>query len=106
MRNQGVLLLFDFSLHKLLQSKTLVGLLKGLISRRQTGRAAWCATASAKLKSLVEQDPAYRARYLKAVQTLHVIPSCGNWLPLAQAFEVRDLLLRDREFEDRRAART
>ena len=71
MRSQGVLLLFYFSLHKLFQSRTLLAVLRGLVPRRQGRRGHPVRDRFRQIRTLVERDPAYRARYLKAVKTIH-----------------------------------
>jgi len=94
MRNQGVLLLFYFSLHKLFQSKTLVAVLKQLIPRKVNSRGRKVRDRFRQIQILVERDPDYRARYLKTMRTLHVI--VGRQLSaVARTFELDILLLKD-----------
>jgi hypothetical protein len=71
MRNQGILLLFYFSLHKLFQSRTLVTVLRGLIPRRVNPRGRRVRDRFRQIRTLVERDAQYRQRYLKALGTLH-----------------------------------
>jgi hypothetical protein len=71
LRNQGVLLLFYFSLLKLLQSQTLLKVLRGLVPRRLDGRGRRVRDRLRQIRSLVEQDPEYRGRYLTALRTVH-----------------------------------
>jgi len=96
MRSQGVLLLFYFSLHKLFESKTLTGVIKGLIPRKTTQRGRRVRDRFRQIRNLVENDPIYRARYLKAMRALHVIAT-RQLVTVAKALELPDLVLRDRE---------
>jgi hypothetical protein len=73
MRNQGVLLLFYFSLHKLFQSRTLVGVILSLIPRRPGHRGRMVRDRNSQIRALVEGDPSYRQRYLRALRTLHAL---------------------------------
>jgi MinD-like ATPase involved in chromosome partitioning or flagellar assembly len=94
MRSNGALLLFYFSLHKLCQSKTLVGIIRSLIPRRKGSRGRTVRDRFTQIRALVERDPPARERYLKAVRALHAI-STRQLLTIARALEVPDLLLRD-----------
>jgi flagellar biosynthesis protein FlhG len=94
MRNQGVLLLFYFSLHKLFQSRTLVGVLRGLIPRRVGRKGHRVRDRFRQIRTLVERDPAYRAQYLKTMKTLHVIV-VKQIAGVAKTFELDRLVLRD-----------
>ena len=96
MRNQGVLLLFYFSLHKLFQSRTLVGVLRGLIPRRAGRKGHRVRDRFRQIRTLVERDPEYRERYLKTMKTLHVIVM-KQIAGVAKTFELDRLVLRDRD---------
>jgi hypothetical protein len=96
MRSHGALLLYYFSLHKLFQSKTLVGVIKSLIPRRTSRRGRTVRDRFRQIRILVESDPQYRASYLKAVRALHVI-STRQLVTIAKALRVPDLILRDRQ---------
>jgi hypothetical protein len=94
MRNQGVLLLFYFSLHKLFQSKTLVAVLRQLIPRKINSRGRKVRDRFRQIQILVERDPDYRAQYLKTMRTLHLI--VGRQISsVAKTFELDILLLKD-----------
>jgi Mrp family chromosome partitioning ATPase len=95
MRNQGVLLLFYFSLHKLLQSGTLLGLLKNLIPRRSNQKGRKIRDRFRQIQTLVEQDPAYRGRYLKAVKTFHALVT-RQIASVAKALDLQTLVMLDR----------
>jgi flagellar biosynthesis protein FlhG len=94
MRNQGVLLLFYYSLHKLFQSKTLVRVLKSLIPRRTGPRGRPVRDRFRQIRSLVEQDPQYRQRYVQAVRTLHALV-IRQLAAVERALDLRGLVLRD-----------
>jgi len=94
MRNQGVLLLFYFSLHKLFQSRTLVAVLRSLIPRRPNRRGRPVRDRFRQIRALVERDPDYRARYLKAVKTFHALAT-RQVGAVARALDLGDLVLLD-----------
>jgi hypothetical protein len=94
MRNQGVLLLFYFSLHKLFQSGTLVTVLRSLIPRRKNQKGRSVRDRFRQIRTLVEQDPAYRQRYLKAVRTLHSLVT-RQIAAVAHALELKSLVIMD-----------
>jgi hypothetical protein len=96
MRSQGVLLLFYFSLHKLFESKTLTSVINGLIPRKTNRPGRRVRDRFRQIRNLVENDPVYRARYLKAMRALHVIAT-RQLVAVAKALELPDLVLRDRE---------
>jgi flagellar biosynthesis protein FlhG len=96
MRSHGALLLYYFSLHKLFQSKTLIGVIRSLIPRRTNSRGRAVRDRFRQIRTLVEGDQQYRAAYLKAVRALHVI-STRQLLTIAKALRVPDLILRDRQ---------
>ncbi len=93
-RNQGVLLLFYFCLHKLLQSKTLLRLLKGLIPRKPNRGGRMVRDRLQQIRNLVERDPQYRQRYLKATRTIHTVVM-KQLATVAQELGLQVLLLRD-----------
>jgi len=68
--NPGGILLFYFALYKLLRSDTVVRLIAALVPRRRNSRGQAVRDRFRQIRSLVEQDPAYRARYLKLVRLL------------------------------------
>jgi flagellar biosynthesis protein FlhG len=96
MRNQGVLLLFYFSLHKLFQSRTLVAVLKSLIPRRTSVRGRKVRDRFSQIRSLVERDPEYRQRYLKTVKTLNGLV-IRQIAAVAKALDLRNLVVLDGE---------
>ncbi len=95
-RNHGALLLFYFSLHKLLQSKTLLRVLGGLIPRKNNRQGRKVRDRLRQIRILVEGDAEYRARYLKTMRTLYVLVT-RQLVAVAEAFELGRLLLKDRQ---------
>jgi hypothetical protein len=95
MRNQGVLLLFYFSLYKLFQSRTLVGVLRSLVPRRHGSRGRLVRDRFRQIRTLVERDPAYRARYLKALSSIHGLVM-RQLSAVARALDLQTLLILDR----------
>ena len=94
MRNQGVLLLFYFSLHKLLQSRTLVSVLTSLIPRRKNQKGRQVRDRFRQIRTLVEQDPVYRQHYLKAVRTFHALVT-RQIAAVAKALDLGTLVIVD-----------
>jgi len=96
MRNQGMLLLFYYSLHKLFQSRTLVSVLRGLVPRRTNQRGRKVRDRFRQIRSLVEQDPAYRAQYLKTVRTLNSL-TMRQVAAVAKALDLKNLVILDKD---------
>ncbi len=94
MRNQGVLLLFHFSLYKLFQSRTLVSVLRSLIPRRTSARGRTVRDRFGQIRFLVEGDPGYRQRYLKALRTFHALAT-RQIAAIAKALDLPGLVLLD-----------
>ncbi|HEY9593385.1 MAG TPA: P-loop NTPase, partial [Spirochaetia bacterium] len=94
MRNQGVLLLFYFSLYKLFQSSTLVTVLKGLVPRRTSQRGRPVRDRFRQIRALVERDPEYRQRYLRTVKTLNGLVM-RQVAAVARALDLRAIVVLD-----------
>ncbi|MGA2614150.1 MAG: P-loop NTPase [Spirochaetia bacterium] len=94
MRSHGALLLFYFSLYKLYQSRTLIGLIRGLIPRRRNQKGRMVRDRFRQIRTLVEGDEGYRTRYLKTLQALYQI-LVRQIAAIAEALKLPDLLLRD-----------
>jgi hypothetical protein len=94
MRSHGSLLLFYFSLYKLYQSRTLIGLIRGLIPRRRNQKGRMVRDRFRQIRTLVEGDEGYRTRYLKTLQALYQI-LVRQIAAIAEALKLPDLLLRD-----------
>jgi hypothetical protein len=90
----GGLLVFYFSLYKLLQSPTVSDLVGKLVPTRDNARGARVRDRNRQIRTLVEGDPEYRQRYLKAVRTLYpvVVRQVTN---LVKVLDLSPLLLRD-----------
>jgi hypothetical protein len=94
MRNQGILLLFYFALHKLFQSRTLVAVLKSLIPRRTSLRGRTVRDRFRQIRTLVERDPEYRRHYLKTVRTLNGLV-IRQIAAVAKALDLQSLVVMD-----------
>ncbi len=94
MRSHGSLLLFYFSLYKLYQSRTLMGLIRGLIPRRRNQKGRLVRDRFRQIRTLVEGDEGYRARYLKTLQALYQV-LMHQIAAVAETLKLPDLLLRD-----------
>lgn len=94
MRSHGALLLFYFSLYKLYQSRTLIALIKGLIPRRRNQKGRMVRDRFRQIRTLVEGDEKYRARYLRTLRALYqvLLRQLGA---IAEALRLPNLLLRD-----------
>ena len=68
--NPGGVLLFYFALYKLFRSDTVVRLVNSLVPRRSNSRGQRVRDRRRQIRSLIEKDPADRARYLKLVRLL------------------------------------
>jgi len=94
-RSHGVLLLFHFSLYKLFQSPTILRMLRALVPRRKNRQGRMVRDRFRQIRTIVEGDPAYRARYLKVLKTLLLILT-RQLVTIGDAFELPNLLLRDK----------
>ncbi len=68
--NPGGVLLFYFALYKLFRSDTVVRLVNALVPRRSNSRGQRVRDRRRQIRSLIEKNPADRARYLKLVRLL------------------------------------
>jgi flagellar biosynthesis protein FlhG len=91
-RKHGALLLFHFSLYKLLQSKTLIRLLKGLIPRKANRQGRKVRDRFRQIRNLVESNAEYRKQYLKILRTLYVIVT-RQIAAVSEALGVHELIL-------------
>jgi len=91
---QAGLLLFYFSLYKLLQSATVTELIGRLVPARQNARGARIRDRNRQIRCLVEGDPEYRQQYLKTVRTLYpvVVRQLTN---MVKVLDLSPLLFRD-----------
>jgi len=89
----GGLLVFYFCLYKLLQSPTVSDLVGKLLPTRDNVRGARVRDRNRQIRNLVEGDPDYRQRYLKAVRTLYpvVVRQVTN---MVKVLDLSGLLLR------------
>jgi cellulose biosynthesis protein BcsQ len=96
MRSHGALLLFYFSLYKLYQSRTLIALIRGLIPRRRNQKGRLVRDRFRQIRTLVEGDAGYRARYLRTLRALYQVLA-RQIGAIVEALSIPDLLLRDSE---------
>ncbi len=104
MRNQGVLLLFYFSLHKLFQSRTLVS--RAAQPDPPAGQPEGpqrCGTGSARSAHSSSGTRRTAQRYLKAVGTLHVLVM-RQVAAVARALDLNGLVIVDGDSRHRREA--
>jgi len=94
MKSHGALLLFYFSLYKLYQSRTLISLIRGLIPRRRNQKGRLVRDRFRQIRTLVEGDLAYRARYLRTLRALYQVLA-RQVEAIVEALGVPNLLLRD-----------
>jgi hypothetical protein len=92
--NPGGVLLFYFALYKLFRSETVVRLIAGLVPRRSNPRGQSVRDRRRQIRSLVEKDPAYRARYLKLVRLLAPVVF-RQVSVVVRTFRLERLLFRD-----------
>jgi flagellar biosynthesis protein FlhG len=92
-RNLGGLLLYDFALFKLFQSETIRNLIINFIPWRKNSRGRRVRDKNQQIRWLVEDDNAYRQRFLRLVKTLFpVLLSQLNGV--SEALALQDLLFR------------
>jgi len=99
----GGLLLFYFSLYKLLQSEAVAKLIGRLVPVRQNARGAWVRDRARQIRALIDDDAEYRQKYLKTVRTLYpiVVRQITN---MVKVLGLSPLLLRSRNGEILRSA--
>lgn len=87
-------LLFYFSMYKLLNSPTVVGLISDFIPKRRTKQGGVVRDKYRQLQHLIENDDAYRQRYLNLVTTLWPVVhrQIGN---VVRTFDVGPLVFKD-----------
>jgi cellulose biosynthesis protein BcsQ len=96
MRNQGILLLFYYSLHRLFQSQTLLKALRALVPRRTNNRGHRVRDRFRQIRTLVEQDPGYRQSYMKVLRSVNILVT-RQLLAVADTLGLGSLLIRDGE---------
>jgi flagellar biosynthesis protein FlhG len=92
--NPGGVLLFYFALYKLFRSETVVRLVNALVPRRSNSRGQRVRDRRRQIRSLIEKDPADRARYLKLVRLLAPVV-LRQVSTVVRAFRLERLQLRD-----------
>ena len=94
--NPGGVLLFHFALYKLFRSEAVVRLVSALVPRRRNSRGLPVRDRRRQIRSLVEKDPAYRARYLKLVRILAPLVF-RQVSTVVRTLHLEHLLFRDKE---------
>ena len=69
-KNNASVLLFFFAVFKLLQSKTLVGLILDFIPKKTDKNNEKIRDRAAQIRQLIENNPLERKKYIKLIQTL------------------------------------
>jgi MinD-like ATPase involved in chromosome partitioning or flagellar assembly len=72
-RNQGGLLLFYFSLHKLFRSEKITSLIDSLLPSRKDSRGRRVRDRLRQVRDLVEGNPEYKQRYLRTLKSLYPV---------------------------------
>jgi MinD-like ATPase involved in chromosome partitioning or flagellar assembly len=103
LRNPAALLLFHFSISKLLQSETLVKLIRGFIPARKGSRGGKVRDRYRQIRNLITRDKAYRSRYLTMVKTLFPVVM-AQLSSMAKTLSLSHLILRDDENRVRKQA--
>jgi hypothetical protein len=93
LKSHGSLLLFQFALYKMFQSKTLNATCKGLIPRRKNRQGRVVRDRFRQIRILVERDGGYRTQYTKVVRILHTV-LVRQVAAVEEAFSLPDLVLR------------
>jgi flagellar biosynthesis protein FlhG len=103
LRNPAGLLLYYFAISKLLQSATLVGLIRSFIPARKGPRGGKVRDRYRQIRNLITRDAAYRHRYLGLVKTLFpvVMAQLGS---MVKTLGLPHLLLRDESNKPMRKA--
>jgi hypothetical protein len=92
-RNQGGLVLFYFSLHKLFRSEKVTALIGSLVPTRPDGRGRPVRDRRRQVRDLVEGNSQYKQRYLKTLKSLYPIVT-RQMANVVSVFGVSGLLLR------------
>ncbi len=90
----SAVLLFYFSIFKLLQSRTLVNLITDFVAKKKNGKREVIRDRAAQIKQLIENNPESRKKYLNIIQTLFpvVIKQIGL---VGSTFDITNLFLTD-----------
>ncbi len=94
LRNYGSLLLFYFSLYKLFQSRTVVGLIDSFVPQRTDARGRKVRNRHQQIRALVDPDGEQRRRYLKLIKTLYPVVN-KQLSTIIRTFGLGNLLFRN-----------
>lgn len=92
-RNQGGLVLFYFSLHKLFRSEKITALIGALVPTRPDGRGRPVRDRRRQVRDLVEGNSQYKQRYLKTLKSLYPVVT-RQMANVVSVFGLSGLLLR------------
>lgn len=97
-RNYGGLLLFYFSLYKLLQSKTIVTLISNLIPQKRNSKGLMIRDRYQQIKNLVARDKEYRQKYFSLIKTLYPVAT-KQVATIIRTFELSNLVFKNKKNE-------
>ncbi len=103
MRNPSGLLLFYFSLCKILQSETVVSLTKGFVPSRTDPRGRTVRDRNRQIRHLIARDHEYSQRYFSLVKTIYPVVQ-KQLSSVVSALELQGLLFRNAEGKVARSA--
>lgn len=92
--NPGAVVLFNFALYKLCQSKTVIRLIAGLIPRKKNTLGQQVRDRHRQIRILIEKDPEYRKKYISLVKVLQPVV-VRQIATVVKAFGLSSLLFRD-----------
>lgn len=92
LKSHGALLLFQFALYKMFQSRTVASLCAGLVPRRKNRQGRMVRDRFRQIRNLVERDAASRAQYMKSIRILHTV-LLRQVTAVAEAFTLPHLVL-------------
>jgi cellulose biosynthesis protein BcsQ len=98
LRNYSGLLLFYFSLYKLFQSRTIVGVLTDIIPHKKNSRGREVRDRYRQISYLVEGDKEYQKRYFALIRSLYPIVN-KQISAVVKTFELSSLLFRNSKNE-------
>jgi len=93
LKSHGSLLLFQFALYKMFQSKTVAATCRLLVPRRKNSQGRMVRDRFRQIRILVERDDGFRARYVKVIRLLHTV-LMRQITAVADAFSLPALVLR------------
>ncbi len=92
--NTAGLLLFDFSLLKLLSSPTVAGIITGFIPNRKNSRGQTVRDKHSQILQLINEEKSYKSSYIKLLNTLFPV-ILKQTAAIVETFGTAGLLFRD-----------